>query len=188
MSWCPAGLNTLELNHGHNTDPYGFCATPEAVVSSEKLCLEAMPFPIGAVCARKHEMCSRWFVRRTYRIQHASTWWLVSAAGERLAATQFTPAMRGLYLSFCLAAVANAAQVYIYPRPKSLPNGIPPAHASSVIAYHLQLEEFEPAKDTQILTKYFSHHGGFVGSGIKSSLLLRVDEDDARGALFTYSR
>lgn len=105
------------------------------------------------------------------------------AADERLAATHSTPAMRGLYLSFCFAAVANAAQVYIYPRPKSLPNGIPPAHASSVIAYHLQLEEFEPAKDAQILTKYF--HSGFVGNGPRSSLLLRVDEEDARGALLT---
>lgn len=96
--------------------------------------------------------------------------------------------MRGLYLSFCLAAVANAAQVYIYPRPKSLPNGIPPAHASSVIAYHLQLEAFEPAKDAQILNKYFSHHGDFVGNGPKSAMLLRVDEDDARGASSTWAQ
>lgn len=89
--------------------------------------------------------------------------------------------MRGFYLSFYLAAVANAAQVFIYPRPKSLPNGIPPALASSVIAYHLQLEAFEPAKDARILDKYFSRHGDFVGNGPKSAMLLRIDEDDASG-------
>lgn len=90
--------------------------------------------------------------------------------------------MRGLFLSLFLAAVANAAQVYIYPRPKSLPNGIPPAYASTVIAYHLQLESFEPSKGSQILTKYFSHHGDFVGNGPTTAMLLRVDEEDARGA------
>ncbi|KAI0066017.1 hypothetical protein BV25DRAFT_1974854 [Artomyces pyxidatus] len=89
--------------------------------------------------------------------------------------------MRGLSVCLVFAGVARAAEVYLNPQ-VSVPSHLSTSDASSVIARHLQLEQFEPLPENgQSVIGAFD--GSFVGQGARSSLLLSIDEADAKAVI-----
>ena len=80
-----------------------------------------------------------------------------------------------VFLSLNLFGLAHSVQVYSHP-PINVLGSLPDSYANALVAKHLHLDRFEPLQDfsTGALDQVF------VGKGPHSSLLIGIDDDDAK--------
>jgi hypothetical protein len=82
--------------------------------------------------------------------------------------------MRTTIVLLSLFGLVRSAQVYFHP-PVSVFGSLPDSYASALVAKHLHLDRFEP------LQEFYTGPPDqtFVAEGLRSSLLIGIDDDDA---------
>ncbi|TFK44306.1 hypothetical protein BDQ12DRAFT_717466 [Crucibulum laeve] len=85
-----------------------------------------------------------------------------------------------LYLLLSGIHISWAIDVYTYPPTSSLHKTLSPEEATAALSRHLGLEAFEPLRDA---SKASYNEELFVGEGASDTLLLTVEEEDAKAIL-----